>query len=138
CTGPGAGVLLFRGRHKLRISPCTGSQGVEPMYCIRFVPFLPGALCRDAAKEAPLQWQLVIRFQDLICRIWLRALGPALAAGASAAATVPRHEVPGIIHRLQMGLLDAADLLKSVVAAMQRPQLQLPPPPVIPALMGGV
>ncbi|CAE7366563.1 unnamed protein product [Symbiodinium sp. CCMP2592] len=137
CTGPGAGVLLFRGRHKLRISPCTGSQGVEPMYCIRFVPFLPGALCRDAAKEAPLQWQLVLRFQDLICRIWLRALGPELAAGASAAATVPRQEVPGIIHRLQMGLLDAADLLKSVVAAMQRPQLQLPPPPVIPALMGG-
>eukprot|EP00435_Cladocopium_sp_Y103_P020143 s1505_g4.t3 len=121
------GVLVFRGRHRLQIQRCQG-PGVpltpSSLCWLRFEAAAPGrtVMLSDSGLEEPEEsppspeWRR--RFEESLCHLWIRAVDANLAEAK--ALLLPFSEVPSLIHRLQVGLLQAGEFLQAV--ALQRIQ----------------
>ncbi|CAK8999575.1 unnamed protein product [Durusdinium trenchii] len=125
-TSLSAGVLVFRGRHRLGIQRCQGGPLTAASPCwLKFEAATPGALpgVSDDYEEHGQAWRR--RFEEALCHLWIRKVDQQLAESRSA--LLPFSEVPSLLHRLQVGLLQAGDFLQAVAA--QRPRiLELPAP----------
>lgn len=125
------GTLVFRGRHRLQIQRCQG-PGVpltpSSLCWLRFEAAAPGRRAlSDGLEEKTMaspspEWRR--RFEESLCQLWIRNVDANLAEAR--ALLLPFSEVPSLIHRLQVGLIQAGDFLQAVAA--QRRQLQLPAP----------
>ncbi|CAJ1357836.1 unnamed protein product [Effrenium voratum] len=113
-TGTCVGLLVFRGRHRLRIQRCPGGQlGPESLCWLRFEACAPGMM--DNAEEAPESWRR--RFEEALCHLWIRQVDTSLAE--SKGSVLALKEVPDLLHRLQLGLLRAGDLLQAIASQRQ-------------------
>ncbi|CAK8999539.1 unnamed protein product [Durusdinium trenchii] len=105
-TSLSAGVLVFRGRHRLGIQRCQGGPLTAASPCwLKFEAATPGALpgVSDDYEEHGQAWRR--RFEEALCHLWIRKVDQQLAESRSA--LLPFSEVPSLLHRLQVGLLQA-------------------------------
>eukprot|EP00930_Biecheleria_cincta_P077388 TRINITY_DN64676_c0_g1_i1.p1 TRINITY_DN64676_c0_g1~~TRINITY_DN64676_c0_g1_i1.p1 ORF type:complete len:379 (-),score=62.92 TRINITY_DN64676_c0_g1_i1:157-1227(-) len=123
-NSPGAEpVLVFRGKHRLRINRHSYAAS---LCCVRFEPCVPGGSSSNASGDShgvPQNFHqlLLSRFEEHLFHIWVRALNPTLEmveAKDRSAAVIPWRDVPALVQRLQLGLIDAADLIQQMHARL--------------------
>lgn len=126
----GEAVLIFRGQHRLRLRPCeehegSRASGADPMYRLRFEPYFPGPWIATAISSSrSVEGEMLRSYEDLLCRVWLQALngrrGSDRQGNSGASVLRPLKEVARIVQRLDVALLDVADLVRSVASRLSR------------------
>jgi len=106
-------LLVFRGGHQLRVGKDSTSPGAPSagLVWVRFEPALPPV----EGGGRPIR-----KFADLLCCVWLGVLANEHAQRGvqgrrqGALAVVPGSRVPVLVRRLDVALLDVAEMTQQV------------------------